>query len=61
MFLQMTRWEEIRDQFSKEEKTCLNAAITGEVLCPKGCIVDNAQLGEKLELKLRSAIEKKSL
>jgi len=37
----------------------LNDAITGEVVCPRGCTLDEAKLGD-LEGKIRTALEKSS-
>ncbi len=45
MFLRMSDWDRIRENFSEMEKKMLNEAITGETICPKGCIVDEAKAG----------------
>lgn len=57
MLLQMAQWEKIRCHFSEEEKDKLNAAIDGQVLCPKGCILNESKLGEGLKEKLKSAMQ----
>ena len=58
MLLTVEMWNRIRDQFSEEEKTILNAAIAGEVICPRGCSVDTERLGQALALKLDLAVKK---
>lgn len=40
LLLTMEDWDRIRLNFTDSEKNQLNAAIVGEVLCPRGCIVD---------------------
>ena len=45
MLLLMSDWERIRDDFTEMEKKMLNEAISGEVLCPRGCIVDEEKAG----------------
>lgn len=45
MLLRMSDWERIRDQFTETEKKLLNEAITGETICPRGCIVDEQKAG----------------
>lgn len=57
MFLQMAQWEKIRHHFSEEEKATLNAAISGQVICPAGCTLDEVKLGEELTGKLKSAMK----
>lgn len=56
MLLRMADWERIREQFSEEEKGKLNEAITGETICPRGCVVDEAQLGDGLTNKVRMLV-----
>lgn len=43
MLLQMSDWDRIRLNFTQEEKDQLNAAITGETICPRGCIIDETK------------------
>jgi hypothetical protein len=52
----MSDWNKIRDQFTEDEKAVLNAAIQGEVLCPRGCILDENKLGDDMSLKLQDAV-----
>ena len=60
MLLRMSEWESIRERFTEAEKRVLNDAITGEVLCPRGCLVDEEKAGavgekvrELLKVKLK--------
>lgn len=39
MLLRMSDWKKIREHFSQQEKDELNAAITGETICPRGYTV----------------------
>lgn len=57
MLLQMAQWEKIRHHFSEEEKATLNDAISGQVVCPAGCILDEVKLGDELTSKLKSAMK----
>jgi len=50
----MDTWNHIRFDFTEEEKAKLNAAIIGETICPKGCVLDLTKLGTDLETKLSS-------
>ena len=45
MLLRMSDWERIREHFTEEEKDLLNKAITGEVICPRGCTIDEENAG----------------
>ena len=45
MLLRMSDWERIRENFTEMEKKLLNEAISGEVICPRGCIVDEEKDG----------------
>lgn len=45
MLLKMDDWEKIRQHFSETEKMLLNEAITGQVICPKGCTIDMDKAG----------------
>lgn len=55
MLLTMARWDAIREQFTEEEKKELNAAITGETLCPKGAVLDESLLRAELAEKIKAA------
>jgi hypothetical protein len=55
MLLRMVDWNRIRDKFSEDEKTKLNAAINGETICPRGCTLDEQKLGEELTGKIMQA------
>ena len=50
-FMTMRRWEQIRHLFSEEEKARLNAAITGEAICPRGIFIDLDNLPPELREK----------
>jgi hypothetical protein len=54
----MKVWNAIRDQFVQWEKDQLNAAITGETLCPKGIVIDEKVLPSDLEAKLKNGKER---
>jgi len=56
MLLRMEEWDRIRGQFTAEEKKRINDAITGEVVCPRGCTLDEAKLGDLAE-KIRTALK----
>lgn len=58
MLLRMKTWETIRGQFVQWEKDQINAAISGETVCPKGIVLDEQVLPENLNAKLKFAIEK---
>lgn len=57
LFVLTKNWLRIREQFSEEEKDKLNAAIIGEAICPQGVWLDEAQAGEILVTKVKSAVE----
>ena len=48
MILIEARWKEIREMFSEEDKTAIRVAITGEVICPRGWVVDTDKLAPGL-------------
>lgn len=50
-------WEAIREAFSQEEKERLNAAISGETICPRGIVMDLSKLDPQLQAKFTNAIE----
>jgi hypothetical protein len=51
-FLPQHRWNEVRQHFTEEEKVALRNAATGEVLFPRGAVID----AEKLEPHLRAKV-----
>lgn len=57
MLITSTMWDEIRSHFTPEEKALLNAAMTGEVICPRGVVLDEAMLPEALRGKLVGAVK----
>jgi len=56
MLLRMEEWDRIRLHFTAEEKKRINDAITGEVVCPRGCTLDEAKLGPLAE-KIRTLLQ----
>lgn len=57
MLLTMNTWEKIRGAFSEDEKADINAAIAGETICPRGCVLDEALMPAVLVIKLKAAKE----
>ena len=55
MFITDKTWDEIRDQFSEQEKSNLRKYVTGESICPKGIIVDEYAMTKELSDKLIAA------
>lgn len=55
MLIRHTTWEEIREQFTEDEKTELRSHVTGETICPAGIVIDETALPEELATKLRTA------
>lgn len=51
MLLRDTEWEQVREQFTEDEKKALRAHVTGETICPAGIVVeaDGWTTGEKLK------------
>lgn len=56
MLLRIEDWKRIRTQFTEVEKDELNAAIIGEVLCPRGCMIDELKLTSELSEKIHRAL-----
>lgn len=52
MILLMTTWDRIREHFSEQEKATLNAAIVGDIICPRGVTLDEEKLGPELTAKI---------
>lgn len=57
MLIRSLTMESIRHQFTAEEKTMMNLAITGQVVCPRGVTLDEAMLPAELQGKLKAAVE----
>lgn len=57
MLITMRRWEAIRHKFVQWEKDQINAAISGETICPKGIVIDEQVLPESINAKLKFALE----
>lgn len=58
VLLRMSDWERIRIHFTEEEKVKLNGAINGETICPRGCTLDEDQLGAQLTEKIKEEINR---
>ncbi len=52
MLMPLNRWEEVRQWFDDDERAALNLAVTGEAICPKGLIIDEAKLTPALREKV---------
>ena len=50
-------WNAIRDDFNQGEKDKLNAAISAEIICPRGVVVDREKLGPELRAKLTNSLK----
>lgn len=57
MLVRTSTWDRVRSQFTDAEKAALNAAFTGQVICPRGVTVDENQLSPELRDKLTKAIK----
>lgn len=57
MFISDRVWERIRDQFTDDEKTTLNALVKGRMLCPAGVEIDADGLEAGLAEKLIEALQ----
>jgi hypothetical protein len=44
MLISDATWKRIRERFTEEEKQALRDAYLGEVICPKGIVIDEATL-----------------
>jgi hypothetical protein len=51
----MSDWDNIRENFTDMEKKMLNEAITGETICPRGCVVDEEKAGS-VGIKVRNLL-----
>lgn len=61
MLVRMADWEEVRGQFTESEKESLRQATTGEVICPRGLVVDLEVLSSDLRKKLLALLPPKRL
>lgn len=48
----LSDWQKVRERFSQPERDALNAALVGQMICPKAGIVDVDKLDPALLLKL---------
>lgn len=55
MILSDRTWARIRERFSEEEKQALRDAYLGEVICPKGIVIDEAKLDSELAARVAGA------
>ena len=56
MLVRDSVWDKIRTRFDFQEKIELTNAISGQVICPKGFIIDAEKLTEPLRSKIQEAI-----
>lgn len=45
-------WNAIRHQFTEAEKSEIRGAICGEVICPKGIVIDRDKLNSSLSARI---------
>ena len=57
MLMRDAVWEEIREQFSEEEKVELRKAVKGQTICPPGFVVHTDELPKALDDKLYKALQ----
>ena len=57
MYITIKRWQEIREGFTEEEKTALNSAVVGQILCPPGAVLEEEKLPAELLAKLEAALD----
>jgi hypothetical protein len=55
MLITDTTWNRIRAEFTEEQRQALRDAISGETICPKGIVIDEARLDEELSAKVLAA------
>lgn len=48
-------WARIRERFTEEDKQKLRDAYLGEVICPKGIVIDEANLDSDLAARVAGA------
>ena len=46
-------WARIRENFTEDEKQSLRDQCVGETICPKGIIISDVQLDQKLSIKIQ--------
>ncbi|KAA6459602.1 hypothetical protein DYQ86_15905 [Acidobacteria bacterium AB60] len=56
MFIRKSIWHRIRSEFSVQERVAIDAAVTGEYICPPGLSVDTTKLVPELAMRLRDAM-----
>jgi hypothetical protein len=56
MFIRDSKWKTIRDQFTESEKEQLRSAVEGEVICPRGFLLNVDRLSEELKSKAQSLL-----
>lgn len=56
MYIRDSQWQDIRQQFSEEEKAQLREALVGETLCPRGFHINEDGMLTGLLAKLRALI-----
>ena len=49
-------WEQIRTMFTEEEKQSLREAKEGEVICPRGWVLNEDKLSEDLRFRIETAL-----
>ena len=49
-------WNRIREHFSEDEKATLRSAVTGEVICPRGFVIDADKLDAGLANKIHQIV-----
>ena len=59
MLLKIDDWDRIREHFTDAEKKILNEAISGEVVCPRGCMIDEEKAGSVL-VKVKTLLREDS-
>jgi hypothetical protein len=52
MIIRQSIWEQIRDEFTSDEKAAMSRAFRGEMICPRGFILNPEELGAPLKEKL---------
>ena len=45
MLVRTAHWDIIREDFTQAEKDTLNESIVGEVICPRGIVIDEQKAG----------------
>lgn len=55
MLISDATWKRIRERFTEEEKQALRDAYLGEVVCPKGIVIDEARLDNDLAARVTAA------